>query len=86
MRGSRLSPPNNTQTAASPSGSPHAYAGRQAGAGDALAPFRSGAAFGLRWFTPTTEAPLCGHATLAAAHVLFAGAHMERAVDRLRRV
>lgn len=29
------------------------------------------ARFGLRWFTPTLEAPLCGHATLAAAHVLF---------------
>jgi len=25
----------------------------------------------LRWFTPTREVPLCGHATLAAAHVLF---------------
>jgi PhzF family phenazine biosynthesis protein len=25
----------------------------------------------LRWFTPTTEVPLCGHATLAAAHHLF---------------
>jgi PhzF family phenazine biosynthesis protein len=25
----------------------------------------------LRWFTPTTELPLCGHATLAAAHVLY---------------
>ncbi|MGY0021642.1 PhzF family phenazine biosynthesis protein [Streptomyces sp. cg35] len=25
----------------------------------------------LRWFTPTTEVDLCGHATLAAAHVLF---------------
>ncbi len=25
----------------------------------------------LRWFTPTTEVPLCGHATLAAAHALF---------------
>ena len=24
----------------------------------------------LRWFTPTTEVALCGHATLAAAHVL----------------
>ncbi len=24
----------------------------------------------LRWFTPLTEVPLCGHATLAAAHVL----------------
>jgi len=26
---------------------------------------------GLRWFTPTQEVDLCGHATLAAAHVLF---------------
>jgi PhzF family phenazine biosynthesis protein len=30
------------------------------------------ARFGLRWFTPTVEAPLCGHATLASAHALFA--------------
>lgn len=28
--------------------------------------------FGLRWFTPATEVPLCGHATLAAAHTLRA--------------
>jgi PhzF family phenazine biosynthesis protein len=27
--------------------------------------------FELRWFTPTVEVNLCGHATLAAAHVLF---------------
>ena len=27
--------------------------------------------FRLRWFTPTTEVRLCGHATLATAHVLF---------------
>jgi PhzF family phenazine biosynthesis protein len=26
---------------------------------------------GLRWFTPATEVDLCGHATLATAHVLF---------------
>ncbi len=25
----------------------------------------------LRWFTPTSEVPLCGHATLAAGHVLI---------------
>ena len=25
----------------------------------------------LRWFTPAVEVPLCGHATLAAAHYLF---------------
>jgi PhzF family phenazine biosynthesis protein len=27
--------------------------------------------FGLRWFTPELEIDLCGHATLATAHVLF---------------
>jgi predicted PhzF superfamily epimerase YddE/YHI9 len=27
--------------------------------------------FGLRWFTPTIEVDLCGHATLAAAHALW---------------
>lgn len=27
--------------------------------------------FHIRWFTPMTEVDLCGHATLAAAHVLF---------------
>ncbi|MBC6980311.1 PhzF family phenazine biosynthesis protein [Caulobacter sp. 17J80-11] len=28
--------------------------------------------FSLRWFTPGMEVPLCGHATLGSAHVLFA--------------
>ena len=27
--------------------------------------------YALRWFTPTLEVPLCGHATLASAFVLF---------------
>lgn len=27
--------------------------------------------FGLRWFTPKVEVPLCGHATLASAHILW---------------
>jgi PhzF family phenazine biosynthesis protein len=27
--------------------------------------------FGLRWFTPTVEVDLCGHATLASAHLLW---------------
>lgn len=27
--------------------------------------------FRIRWFTPITEVKLCGHATLAAAHVLY---------------
>ncbi|MEJ0090418.1 MAG: PhzF family phenazine biosynthesis protein [Limisphaerales bacterium] len=31
-----------------------------------------GGEFDLRWFTPTMEMDLCGHATLAAAFVLFA--------------
>jgi len=30
-----------------------------------------GETFSLRWFTPTVEVDLCGHATLAAAHALF---------------
>jgi PhzF family phenazine biosynthesis protein len=29
------------------------------------------ARFGLRWFTPAVEVPLCGHATLASGHALF---------------
>src|SRR6186713_970327 len=29
------------------------------------------ALFDLRWFTPTVEVDLCGHATLASAHLLF---------------
>ncbi len=28
--------------------------------------------YDLRWFTPTVEVPLCGHATLASAWVIFA--------------
>jgi PhzF family phenazine biosynthesis protein len=37
-------------------------------------PCKSGAAdYDLRWFTPTVEVDLCGHATLASGHVLMAG-------------
>lgn len=32
---------------------------------------KEGDSYRLRWFTPTTEVDLCGHATLATAHVLF---------------
>ena len=32
---------------------------------------REGSDFALRWFTPTTEVDLCGHATLAASFVIF---------------
>ena len=34
--------------------------------------------FLLRWFTPVTEARLCGHATLASAHVLYETGLMDR--------
>lgn len=32
---------------------------------------RSSGVYGLRWFTPKLEVDLCGHATLASAHVLW---------------
>jgi PhzF family phenazine biosynthesis protein len=35
-----------------------------------LTPTEDPVAFGLRWFSPTVEIDLCGHATLAAAHAL----------------
>ncbi|HOU48526.1 MAG TPA: PhzF family phenazine biosynthesis protein [Candidatus Aminicenantes bacterium] len=31
----------------------------------------TGDRFGIRWFTPAVEVDLCGHATLAAAYVIF---------------
>src|SRR5260221_2465 len=33
-------------------------------------------AFQLRWFTPTVEVDLCGHATLASAHALWEEGHL----------
>lgn len=33
-------------------------------------------AFHLRWFTPAVEVDLCGHATLASAHVLWEEGHL----------
>lgn len=39
--------------------------------------------FGLRWFTPRFEVDLCGHATLASAHVLWTAGGAE-ATQRLR--
>jgi PhzF family phenazine biosynthesis protein len=33
--------------------------------------------FALRWFTPTVEVDLCGHATLASAHVLWQDGHLD---------
>src|SRR3954447_6024138 len=37
----------------------------------------------LRWFTPVSEEDLCGHATLATAHVLWEEGHLGR--DRAAR-
>lgn len=34
--------------------------------------------FDLRWFTPATEVQLCGHATLASAHVLWEEGRLRR--------
>ena len=33
--------------------------------------------YNLRWFTPATEVPLCGHATLASAHVLWEQGYLQ---------
>ncbi len=32
---------------------------------------REGSDYALRWFTPTVEVDLCGHATLASGHIVF---------------
>ena len=37
--------------------------------------------YGIRWFTPKGEVDLCGHATLAAAHVIFH--HMDRLASKI---
>jgi len=35
--------------------------------------------YGLRWWTPEAEVPLCGHATLASAHALWETGYLDRA-------
>jgi PhzF family phenazine biosynthesis protein len=37
---------------------------------------RDDGSYDLRWFTPTHEVDLCGHATLASAHVLWEEGHL----------
>ncbi len=37
---------------------------------------RDDGGYDLRWFTPTVEVELCGHATLASAHVLWEDKHL----------
>ena len=40
---------------------------------------RAGDGYDLRWFTPSVEVALCGHATLASAHVLWEEGHLAAA-------
>ncbi len=40
--------------------------------------------YALRWFTPTVEVDLCGHATLAAGHVVFRFLEPQRDSVRFR--
>jgi PhzF family phenazine biosynthesis protein len=41
--------------------------------------------YNLRWFTPTTEVDLCGHATLASAHILWSENYLpQTAIARFR--
>ena len=40
-------------------------------------------AWNLRWFTPTVEVDLCGHATLASAHVLWQDRHLQPGTQAL---
>lgn len=39
------------------------------------------AGFSIRWFTPKAEVPLCGHATLASAHVLWESSIVEPSIQ-----
>ena len=39
---------------------------------------KNGDGYSLRWFTPKVEVDLCGHATLASAHILFERGHLKR--------
>ena len=39
-----------------------------------------GADFSLRWFTPLTEVKLCGHGTLASAHVLWESGSLDKSL------
>lgn len=41
-----------------------------------LVPMEQG--FSLRWFTPSSEVDLCGHATLASAHILWEKGYLKQ--------
>jgi predicted PhzF superfamily epimerase YddE/YHI9 len=38
----------------------------------------NGNKFQIRWFTPHSEAPICGHATLATSHILYENGHIQQ--------
>lgn len=40
--------------------------------------YAEGRGFRLRWFTPSVEVDLCGHATLASAHVLWGSGQLRQ--------
>jgi PhzF family phenazine biosynthesis protein len=42
---------------------------------------RENSGYRLRWFTPTVEIDLCGHATLASAHVLYEDGTLPRTAE-----
>jgi PhzF family phenazine biosynthesis protein len=42
---------------------------------------RDGQVWRLRWFTPTVEVDLCGHATLASAHALWEAGYAESGAE-----
>ncbi len=57
----------------------------ESGAASTLGPAGTAKQFSLRWFTPTSEVDLCGHATLASAHVLWStGVLAERELARFQ--
>jgi len=45
---------------------------------------REGGDYALRWFTPSVEVDLCGHATLASAHIVFQFLEPQRESVRFR--
>lgn len=46
-----------------------------------LVPRGEGGRYGLRWFTPAVEVDLCGHATLASAHLLWEEAEKAEPIE-----
>ena len=49
-----------------------------------LYPLEGEGNYSLRWFTPTAEIDLCGHATLASAHVLWSEGHLTAGTARFQ--